>query len=214
MDKIICLGKNFHNHAAELGEKQPPFPVVFSKFPSILKGISAIEGETVELSDKPEEIHHELEVVIRLGRGGSNIKESEAHLFIDAVTVGLDLTDRPLQEKLKAKGHPWAIAKNFLNAAIVGPFIPLNEFPDYLTAVFSLIIDGKLRQTSTLHDAIFKPNQAIAYISALFPLAAGDLIYMGTPTGVGPLRSGQTVALTYGPIDITFETVQEIQQSG
>ncbi len=207
MDKILCLGKNFPLHAEELGEKQPPFPVIFAKFPSVLFEVEPYTGQRVVLSSKPQEIHHELEVVLRISRSGSDIAEREALHFIDAVTVGLDLTDRPLQEVLKKKGHPWTLAKNFSNAAIVGPFVPINEFKDFQDESFSLEIDGALKQRAKLSEAFFGPAQAISYLSKHFELLEGDLVFMGTPTGVGPLKREQSVCLKYGPIDITFQTV-------
>jgi 2-keto-4-pentenoate hydratase/2-oxohepta-3-ene-1,7-dioic acid hydratase in catechol pathway len=206
MDKILCLGKNFPQHAAELGETQPNFPVIFGKFPSVLLELGPYSDQEVQLCPKALEIHHELEVVFRVSRGGHEIPESLAMDHIDAVSVGLDLTDRPLQEQLKRQGHPWTIAKNFRNAAIVGPFVPLGEFPEHLTTPFSLEVDGQLRQNATLKDAFFGPSQAIAYLSRRFALAKGDLIYMGTPTGVAKLDAGSAVRLTYGPIDYSFET--------
>lgn len=206
MDKILCLGKNFPLHAAELGESQPAFPVVFNKFPSTLLALGPYREQRVALCPRALEIHHEVEVVLQLGRGGRDIPETEACHHIDAVSVGLDLTDRPLQEQLKRQGHPWTIAKNFKNASIVGPFVPIGEFPDYLTTPFSLEIDGSLRQHGLLKDAFYGPAQAIAYLSRRFELYAGDLIFMGTPTGVGKLDAGSSVRLAYGPLDLSFET--------
>lgn len=207
MDKILCLGKNFPLHAEELGEKQPPFPIIFGKFPSVLLEVGPYTPQQVALSNKPQEIHHELEVVLRVSRSGSDIAERDALHFIDAVSVGLDLTDRPLQETLKKKGHPWTLAKNFSNAAIVGPFVPINEFADFQEEVFSLEIDGVVKQKAKLSEAFFGPAQAVSYLSKHLGLLQGDLIFMGTPTGVGPLKREQRISLKYGPIDISFDTV-------
>ena len=206
MDKILCLGKNFPLHAAELGESQPPFPVVFSKFPSVLVELGPYSDQKVALCSRALEIHHELEVVLRLGRGGYEIPEAEALHHLEAVSIGLDLTDRPLQEQLKRNGHPWTIAKNFRNAAIVGPFVPVGEFPDFLTTPFLLEVDGNLKQRGVLSEAFYGPAQAIAYLSRRFSLDAGDLVFMGTPTGVGKLGGGSLLRLSYGPLDLTFET--------
>jgi 2-keto-4-pentenoate hydratase/2-oxohepta-3-ene-1,7-dioic acid hydratase in catechol pathway len=206
MDKILCLGKNFPLHAEELGENQPIFPVVFSKFPSLLVELGPYSNQSIDLCPVAKEIHHELEVVVKLASGGYGIAEEDAAHHIEAISVGLDLTDRPLQEQLKKQGHPWTIAKNFRNAAIVCPFVPIGEFRDYETTPFSLEIDGKLAQEATLAEAFFGPTKAISYLSHRFPLVAGDLIYMGTPKGVGRLEPDRIIRLCFGPIDVTFKT--------
>lgn len=207
MEKIICLGKNFPDHAAELGEAQPEKPVVFTKFPSVLTRLETTANQRVALIQPERTFHHELEVVLKIGQGGFKIRESEARECIESVSVGLDLTDRDLQKSLKGAGLPWTIAKNFPHAALVGPFVPIGEFADFESTIFSLQKNGKTVQQATLEKAFFSPVRAITEISKYFPICDGDLIYLGTPTGVGPMTSEDEFRLQFGPLDFSFTAI-------
>ncbi len=210
MDKILCLGKNFPQHAAEMGEEQPPFPVVFSKFPSTLLACDASEIATIDLSAfEVDAVHHECEVVLQIGTPAHRVRGEEALEHVRAVTVGLDLTHRPLQRVAKEKGHPWALAKNFPQAAIIGPFVPLQDFPDFQSTTFELTINNTVQQSSQLNSAFVGAAEAVASLSQLFPLLEGDLVFMGTPPGVGPLRHGQKLGLRYGSINYNCQVTTQ-----
>lgn len=195
IDKIICIGKNYLDHAEEMkkaaGDAVPEKPVLFLKPPSAALFVNRI-GDSVEarLPRNRGDAHHECEVVIRLKSGGENLTLAEAEASIDAVTLGLDMTLRDLQAKLKKSGHPWEVGKVFTASAIVGPWISYQEFPDYLTSPFSFVMGGTTRQQGRGSEMRLSPAECIAYASEYFPLRAGDLLFTGTPAGVGPVHSG------------------------
>jgi 2-keto-4-pentenoate hydratase/2-oxohepta-3-ene-1,7-dioic acid hydratase in catechol pathway len=196
MDKIICLGKNYSDHVAEMKEDSPEFPVLFLKPPSVLKEIK--NQGTIALPWHRGLIHHECEVVFKLYKKN-----------IIGLGLGLDLTLRDTQKELKQKGHPWEISKVFKNSAIVTPIQGVRDFLNWQETPFSLKVNGELRQQSKLSNAILKPNEIIHYIDKYFPIQDGDLIFTGTPSGVGPLNPGDTIEMNYGPIEYTFQLVKE-----
>jgi 2-keto-4-pentenoate hydratase/2-oxohepta-3-ene-1,7-dioic acid hydratase in catechol pathway len=197
MDKIICVGKNYHRHALELGDAIPEKPVLFLKPPSVLL-VAREEGETVRASLPEGDVHHECEVVVRLGKGGSRFTEEQAAAAIDGWTLGLDMTRRDLQGQLKKNGHPWEVAKVFAGSALIGPMM-LGRPEDALAgSEFSLWIDGALRQVGHMDDMTLSPAACVAYASAYFPLCVGDLLFTGTPEGVGPVKTGQVGELRWG----------------
>jgi 2-keto-4-pentenoate hydratase/2-oxohepta-3-ene-1,7-dioic acid hydratase in catechol pathway len=197
MDKIICIGKNYLDHAKELGDAVPEKPVLFLKPPSVLVSAKQM-GETlaVSLPRNRGAVHHECEIVVRINAQGT----------IDAVTLGLDMTLRNVQEQLKKNGHPWEIGKVFAGSAILGPWISLAEFPDYLERDFSFSLDGKLRQQGRGNQMRLLPKDCVSYAREFFPLCEGDVIFTGTPAGVGPVQAGQPSELRWG--DHTILRVQ------
>lgn len=198
MDKIICLGRNYLDHAKEMGGPVPEKPVLFLKPPSILR--SAAQDETIELKlpINAGEIHHEVEIVLRLDRGGSHLTLSEAEKTIGAVSLGLDMTLRDRQAIAKKSGHPWTTAKVFEDSAVVGPWLRMSEYSDFLEQKFSFSLNGEIKQQGFGKDMRLLPAQAVAYISEFFPLCPGDLIFTGTPAGVGPVSSNQRGSLVWG----------------
>lgn len=181
--KIICVGMNYADHNKEMhntliNEK----PTIFMKpDASLLK-----DGKPFFIPDFSSEMQYETEIVVRINRLGKNIAERFAHRYYDEVTVGIDMTARDLQRKLRADGMPWEISKAFDNSAVIGDFISLDELGmniDHLP--FYLDIDEKKVQEGNTQDMIFKVNEIIAYVSHFFTLKIGDLIYTGTPAGVG-----------------------------
>lgn len=187
MDKIICVGKNYLDHAKELGDAVPEKPVLFLKPPSVL--LSAKNwGDTVECKFPTGrgELHHECEIVLRVNQ----------KLEFDAVTLGLDMTLRELQAKLKKNGHPWEAAKVFQDSAVVGPWLPLPQFSDYLSMPFSLSLNGKTRQQGEGRQMLYAPKNLLPYIAEHFPLRAGDLVFTGTPAGVGPVQKSDIATLS------------------
>lgn len=193
-DKIVCVGKNYVEHAKELGDAVPEKPVLFLKPPSALKSAVAW-GATLEarLPEGRGDVHHECEIVLKLGALDSNGSPA-----IEAVTLGLDMTLRSLQSTLKKQGHPWEISKVFADSAIIGPWIPAAEFRKYLEEPFELRINGALRQQGRGSQMSFDPDRILAHAREHFPLLPGDLVFTGTPAGVGEVRDGDLAELSWG----------------
>jgi 2-keto-4-pentenoate hydratase/2-oxohepta-3-ene-1,7-dioic acid hydratase in catechol pathway len=204
MDKIVCLGKNYLDHAKELGDKVPEKPVIFLKPPSILR-VATENGEKLSLTLPKDQgdVHHECEIVLRLKHGGYRLSVLDAKQAIGFVTVGLDMTLRDLQANLKKQGHPWTVSKVFPDSAVTGPWLSVQDFPEYLDEKFILKIDGTVKQQGTGSEMLLDAASAVSYLSTFFPLEEGDLIFTGTPKGVGPVKAGQTATLEYGPISYT-----------
>lgn len=182
--KIICIGLNYKRHAMEMGRPFPDEPVVFLKPDSaILKN-----NKPFFLPDFSSEIHYETEVVVKISKLGKSIEPKFAPRYYDEVTVGIDITARDLQTKLSKARLPWEISKCFDGAAPVGKFIPASSFQDVNDLNFRLEINGNVVQQSNTTDMIFSVNEIISYVSRFFTLKTGDLIFTGTPAGVGPLR--------------------------
>lgn len=197
MDKIVLVGKNYLEHAKELGDAIPDKPVIFLKPPSVLKQVSEWHT-TQELGLFDTDVHYETEIVLQVKKGGYRISASEASSCIGAVSLGLDMTRRNLQTQLKKQGHPWTISKVFPDAAVVGPMISIEQFPDYLTVPFSFTLNDEIRQQAAGELMTFLPIALISYISEFFPLCDGDLIFTGTPAGVGAVTSGDKAKLAWG----------------
>ena len=187
--KIIAVGMNYVAHCHELhaDEKLPEEPVIFMKPDSALLK----DSKPFFIPDFSIQVDYETELVVRICRLGKNIAPRFAHRYYDAVTVGIDFTARDLQRKLRAEGKPWEISKGFDNSAVIGDFVPVNRFKDVQNLDFHLNIDGNKVQEGNTRDMIFKIDDLIAYVSQFYTLKIGDLIYTGTPVGVGPVSIGQ-----------------------
>ena len=184
--KIIAIGRNYADHAKELNNPVPDEPVVFLMPDTCLINNNA----PFFYPDFSKDIHHELEIVLRINRVGKNIQPRFAHRYFDEISVGIDFTARDLQKKAKEKGLPWEKAKAFDGAAPLGRFIPLSEVSDSDAIDFSLDINGKQVQIGNTREMIFPFSEIIAYVSRFFTLKMGDLIFTGTPAGVGPVNIG------------------------
>lgn len=187
--KIIAVGMNYAQHNEELGHTQVnQEPVIFMKPDSaILK-----DGKPFFLPDFSQEIHYETEVVVRICRLGKNIAPRFARRYYDAVTVGIDFTARDMQRRFREAGNPWELCKGFDNSAAVGRFIPLDEAGgDVQHLDFHLDIDGQEVQHGNTCDMLFRVDDIIAYVSRFMTLKIGDLLFTGTPAGVGPVSIGQ-----------------------
>lgn len=184
--KIICVGRNYAEHAKELGNDKPEAPVLF------LKPQTAIlpPGKDFYYPEFTKDLHYECELVLKVGRNGKHIQEKFAHKYFTDIGLGIDLTARDLQSKLKTKGLPWEIAKAFDNSAPLGSFQKLPEGKDIQDLNFSLLVNGEERQRGHTAEMLFGVHQIIAYASQFFTLNVGDLIFTGTPAGVGPLGQG------------------------
>lgn len=185
--KIFAIGLNYMSHNIEMERMfEESDPVLFMKPDTALLK----EGKPFFLPDFSEEIHYETEVVIRINRLGKNIEERFAHRYYNEVTVGIDFTARDLQRKQKEQGLPWEIAKGFDNSAAIGTFVPLSEFGGVDNINFCLNINGKKVQEGNTGEMIWNVDKIISYISRFFTLKIGDILFTGTPVGVGPVKIG------------------------
>lgn len=184
--KIICIGRNYVDHIAELKNEVPDEPVVF------LKPDTAYNKNRQDfyIPEFTQDLHYEAEIVLRVNKIGKHIDEKFARRYFDAISIGIDFTARDLQAKLKAKGLPWEKAKAFDFSAAVGDLAPADDYPDMGNINFNLDINGKTVQQGNTGLTINNFNQIIAYASKFFTLKKGDLIFTGTPAGVGPVKIG------------------------
>ncbi len=186
--KIICIGRNYVNHAKELGNQVPAEPVIFLKPDTALLR----NNDPFFVPDFAQEFHYETELVVKINRLGKNIAPQFAHRYYEEIGMGIDFTARDLQSKLKAKGLPWEKAKAFdKSAGISKQFISKNRFKDIQNLQFKLLVNGEERQNGYTGDMIFKVDEIISYVSQFFTLKIGDLIYTGTPEGVGKVNIGE-----------------------
>lgn len=184
--KIICVGRNYADHARELNNEVPTEPVIFLKPDSaILK-----DGKAFYLPEHLGEIHHELEVVLRVCKNGKHIHEKFASAYYDQIGLGIDFTARDLQNKLKSKGLPWELAKGFDGSAVLGDFIAKETLPNLSSLQIRLDIDRSERQQGNTRDLLFTFEKIITFVSQYFTLRQGDLIFTGTPAGVSAVQPG------------------------
>jgi len=185
--KIICIGRNYSEHAKELKNEVPTEPVYFMKPDSAL----LLRNRPFYIPDFSNEIHHEVELVVKVGRLGKNIQEKFAHRYYDEIGLGVDFTARDIQRECKAKGLPWEKAKGFDSSAVLGnEFIAKSELGDVNNIGFSMKKNGEVVQDGNSSDMLFNIDKIIAYVSQFMTLKMGDLIYTGTPSGVGPVAIG------------------------
>jgi len=200
--RIFCVGRNYAEHAREMGsdpDRDPPF--FFSKPADAVVD----SGRRLPFPTKTAELHHEVEMVIALGAGGVDVKPKDAPSMIFGYAVGIDLTRRDLQAQAKKAGRPWDMAKGFDHSAPVGP---LRRGAPPSDAAITLTVDGRVRQSGDLKDMIWSVADIIGFLSTYVAVAAGDLIFTGTPAGVGPIRRGEQVRGSIAgiePVDIAFE---------
>ncbi len=194
--KLICIGRNFANHAAEMDSEVLEHPVIFLKPSTSLVG----QGGKVILPPMSREVHHEVELVVAIGRGGKHIPKDEALNHVDGYALGLDMTARDLQKEAKEHGLPWSVAKGFDTFAPLGPLAPARDVSDPQQLEIELRVNGEVRQTARTAEMIFSVAFLIAYCSTIFTLLPGDLIYTGTPEGVGPVQHGDLLEATCSKI--------------
>ncbi|WP_288369426.1 fumarylacetoacetate hydrolase family protein [uncultured Algoriphagus sp.] len=184
--KIICIGRNYAAHIEELKNEKPGNPVVFLKpDTALLKN-----GAPFYYPDFSKNIHHEAELVVKISKEGKYIQKKFAHRYFEEIGLGIDFTARDLQEQCKTKGLPWEIAKAFNGAAPIGDFISVDTIADLNDISFHLTINGEVRQEGNTSMMLFDFGTIIEYVSQFFTLKKGDLIYTGTPAGVGPVKIG------------------------
>jgi acylpyruvate hydrolase len=189
--RIFAIGRNYVEHIKELNNERPEEPVIFTKpDTAILRNNSPFY-----YPDFSKDIHHEVELVLRICKDGKNIQENFAGKYFDSIGIGIDFTARDLQQKAKEKGLPWDIAKGFNGSAPVSDkFLPVNAFNSLGNVNFSLKINGELKQQGNTSLMLFGFNYIISYLSRYFTLRTGDLIFTGTPKGVGPVTVGDTLS--------------------
>ncbi len=189
--RIFAIGRNYAEHIRELNNERPDEPVIFTKPDTALLR----NQDPFYYPDFSKDIHHEVELVLRISQNGKNIHEKFADRYFDAIGIGIDFTARDLQQKAKEKGLPWDIAKGFNGSAPVSQkFIPVAEFKNLKDINFSLSVNGGIRQQGNTSLMIFSFEYIISYLSKFFTLRTGDLIFTGTPKGVGPVQVGDTLS--------------------
>lgn len=196
-DKIVCFGKNYQDHMNELGDKPVERPVIFLKPVSVLV-VCKNWGDTLSLSFPEDEIHYECELVFKLKSGGYQLSQEKAREALGWYTIGLDMTKRVLQSELKKAGHPWTIGKVFPDAAIIGPWLPIENLDQHLSTEFSFSVNNETRQKSMGKNMLFSPIELIVLASQYFPLCEGDILFTGTPSGVGKINKNDCAQLTLG----------------
>jgi acylpyruvate hydrolase len=184
--KIICIGRNYVDHAKELNNAVPKKPVFFLKPDSAL----VLRNKPFFYPDFSSDVHYELELVIKIQRLGRSIPEKFAHRYFGEIALGVDFTARDLQNEMKDKGLPWEIAKGFDYSAPVSGFVSLPERDDPAGIDFHLELNGKKVQQGNSKDMIFSFDRIISYVSRFMTLKTGDMIFTGTPAGVGPVQIG------------------------
>lgn len=189
--KIICVGRNYIDHAKELNNPIPKEPVLFLKPETAL----IPKKNPFFIPDFSNDVHYEAELVVKINKLGKNIQEKFAHKYYQQITVGLDFTARDIQQKQKEKGLPWEIAKAFDGSAAIGKFMDIDQLQNPSNPNFHLLLNGLKVQSASPADMIFSIDKLIAEISKYFTLKIGDLIFTGTPAGVGKLHRDDQLSL-------------------
>ena len=191
--RIYCVGRNYAEHAVEMGftGREPPF--FFMKPADAV--VPVAEGETGLISYPPltANLHHEIELVVAIGKGGAGIKAADAPSHIWGYAVGLDMTRRDLQNEMKKQGRPWCIGKAFDQSAPIGPLVPFANTGELLEGAITVAVNGTVKQKGDLKELIWSVNETIEQLSAAWTLQPGDLIFTGTPAGVGPVLRGDVM---------------------
>jgi len=184
--KIICVGRNYRDHASELNNPVPKSPLIFMKPPSAL----LINNKPFYIPEFSKSIHYEVELLVKIAKNGRHIQRSHAMSYIRGYGLGIDFTARDLQTKLKEKGHPWELAKGFDNSAAVSKFYPATDFNLKKGIIFALEKNGSIVQQGSTTDMVFSIEDLIIFISQYIKLQVGDILFTGTPSGVGPVAIG------------------------
>lgn len=200
--KILAIGRNYAEHIEELNNERPDEPLIFLKpETSIIKN-----NDPFFYPDFSANIHHEVEILVQIEKPGKNINENFAHKYYGQIGIGIDFTARDWQQKAKDKGWPWAIAKGFNGSAPVSTFYPIEEMGDLKDLNFSLKVNGEIKQQGNTKLMLFSVDYIIAYLSRFFLLKKGDIIFTGTPKGVGPVKIGDRLeAFIEGKELLNFE---------
>lgn len=184
--KIICIGRNYEAHANELENPLPKEPIIFLKPDTALLR----DNSPFYLPNFAASFHYEVELVVKINKIGKNIEEKFAHRYYDEIGLGIDFTARDLQDEFRAKGLPWELSKAFDNSAVISKFISKSEFENINNINFSLYVNDMLKQKGNSSEMINSIDEIISFVSKYFSLKIGDLIYTGTPAGVGNVNIG------------------------
>jgi 2-keto-4-pentenoate hydratase/2-oxohepta-3-ene-1,7-dioic acid hydratase in catechol pathway len=184
--KIICIGRNYVEHAKELSNPLPEQPIFFLKPETAL----LLKNRPFYYPEFSNDIHYETELVIKIGRNGKHIQEKFAANYFNDIALGIDFTARDIQQNCKTKGLPWEIAKGFDNSAPLSKFVPLEGLPEINNMGFRLELNGQVVQKGNSKNMIFSVERIISYVSQFITLKMGDVIFTGTPEGVGPVKIG------------------------
>jgi fumarylpyruvate hydrolase len=191
--RIFCIGRNYADHAKEMGASvDKANPMFFTKPADAI----VTDGADVPYPSATSDLHHEVEMVVALGAGGSHLSVEQARALVWGYGVGLDLTRRDLQAQAKAKGAPWDVAKGFDHSAPISALVPASDVTPTAATRITLEVNGQVRQQATLGDMVLDVGEILAALSTLFELKAGDLVYTGTPAGVSALQRGDTFKAT------------------
>lgn len=184
--KIICVGRNYIDHINELSNEKPSEPVIFLKADSSVLSKDA----PFVIPEFSNDVHYEVEVLVKINKVGKYISPKFASKYYNQIGLGIDFTARDLQSKLKAKGLPWEISKSFDGAAVLGDFVDKEQFADMQNLSFQLQKNGEVVQSGNTQDMLWPIDELVAYVSQFFTLKMGDVIFTGTPAGVGQINSG------------------------
>ncbi len=196
--RIFCIGRNYAEHAKEMGAAKPTEPVVFMKPATSL----VPEGQLLVLPKGFGSVHHEMELVVAVGRAGKDIAAVSALEYVVGLTLGIDLTLRDVQSHLKQAGQPWELSKSFDDSAVIGKFVPRIARDDIQNIEMRCSVNGTLRQQGNTRDMLFPVTEIIVFLSCYWRLLPGDLIFSGTPAGVGPLMPGDRIEISSPQIGV------------
>ena len=182
--KIICIGRNYASHIEELQNERPTEPVVFMKPDSAV----LLKQHPFVIPEFSQEIHHEIELIVKISKVGKHIEAKFSHKYYEEISVGIDFTARDVQDQLKAKGLPWEKAKSFDGSAVIGEFLPKNQFDSLKNITFELTNNNKSVQKGNASHMLWKIDELISFISQYFTLKIGDIIFTGTPEGVAMVK--------------------------
>lgn len=190
---IFCIGRNYAKHAREMGSEVPDKPLVF------LKPLSTIcyKDSKIQLPQQSSEVHYEAEIVVAISKEGKNISKKNAMDFVAGVGPGIDFTARDIQREAKQKGQPWSVAKGFDQFAPIGEFVPISDIENPEELDIKLFQNGFIKQHGNSSEMIFSIRELISYLSGIFTLHPGDLIFTGTPEGVGPVTPGDVLEVHF-----------------
>jgi fumarylpyruvate hydrolase len=192
--RIYCVGRNYEEHAKEMGFSGREAPFFFMKPADAVVVVKSGEKGIMPYPSLTKSLHHEIELVVAIGKGGKNIKAADAHQHIFGYAVGLDMTRRDLQNEMKKLGRPWSISKGFDHSAPIGVITPASDAPNIANAEILLLVNGQQRQRSQISKLIWNINEVIEHLSTAWELQSGDLIYTGTPEGVAAVVSGDSMS--------------------
>ena len=187
--KLICIGRNYAQHILELKNEKPTEPVIFLKPDTAI----LLKKQPFFIPDFSNEVHHEVEVLVKINRVGKYIDSKFAHKYYEQIGLGIDFTARDLQQELKGKGLPWEKSKAFDGSAVIGKWVSKSNYENVNNIPFSLLKNNQIVQSSTTEDMLWSIDEIIAYVSQYFTLKIGDIIFTGTPSGVGKVQSNDSL---------------------